>query len=169
MGEPQGATVTSIGSAFLKSKVFDILFSEAMALVEDTAAYLDGDGRTDSKALPIVLAIAYRSQSLRLTTRLVYVSSWVLLLRALREGELTEQQFKTNKGLSSTRATLKRRFDASTEGLPEKLRGLIARSEAVAEQILRFDAMIEPSKARGEAPAEGTLKPLALVREKRGE
>ena len=34
------------------SEMFSALFSDGMALVEETAAYLDGDGRVESKSLP---------------------------------------------------------------------------------------------------------------------
>jgi regulator of CtrA degradation len=165
MAEPNSAGVASIGSALLKSKVFDVLFSDAMVLIEEAGAYLDGEGRKDSKRLSVVPAIAYGSQSLRLSTRLLNVSSWALLVRALRENEITELEFKRSKGRVLL-WTGQKRDDTSTEGLPEKLLELIARCKAISDRVVRFDAMLEPSRAFGEAPAEGTLKPLALVREK---
>ena len=38
-------------SGFAKSELFDRTFHEGMSLVEETAAYLDGAGRQDSKLL----------------------------------------------------------------------------------------------------------------------
>src|SRR5271166_300976 len=74
------------------SRAFKDLFAEGMALVEKAAAYLDGPGRADSRALSRPAAIAYATESMRLTTRLMQVASWLLLQRAVNEGELTPNQ-----------------------------------------------------------------------------
>src|SRR5208337_5086806 len=63
---------------------------DGMALVEETAAYLDGPGRQESKKLERSAALAYATESMRLTTRLMQLASWLLLQRAVNEGELTQ-------------------------------------------------------------------------------
>ena len=60
------------------SQAFSALFREGMALVEETAAYLDGPGRKESKALARTAALAYATESMRLTTRLMQLASWLL-------------------------------------------------------------------------------------------
>jgi regulator of CtrA degradation len=79
------------------SEAFTALFKEGMALVEDTAAYLDGPGREESRRLARSVAVAYASESMRLTTRLMQVASWLLLQRAVNEGELTPAQAMSEK------------------------------------------------------------------------
>ena len=59
-----------------------------MGLVEETAAYLDGPGRAASKRLSRAAALAYAGESMRLTTRLMQVASWLLVQRAVRDGEI---------------------------------------------------------------------------------
>ena len=81
------------------SGAFKDLFREGMTLVEEAAAYLDGPGRAESRALPRPAALAYSTESMRLTTRLMQVASWLLLQRAVNEGELT-----SSAGPSRTRA-----------------------------------------------------------------
>jgi regulator of CtrA degradation len=76
---------------------FKTLFREGMSLVEDTAAYLDGPGREESRGLPRPAALAYATESMRLTTRLMQVASWLLLQRAVNEGELTPAQAQSEK------------------------------------------------------------------------
>src|ERR1041384_6365416 len=73
---------------FARSELFERTFEEGMALVEETAAYLDGPGRQDSKLLSRNAALAYASESMRLTTRLMQVASWLLVQRAVREGDM---------------------------------------------------------------------------------
>ncbi|KPH81675.1 DUF1465 family protein [Bosea vaviloviae] len=82
----------SFARGFVKSDAFMVLFREGMGLVEQTAAYLDGDGRKDSAALPREVALSYATESMRLTTRLMQIASWLLVQRAVAEGEMTAEQ-----------------------------------------------------------------------------
>src|ERR1700744_2579319 len=77
---------------FTTSELFDRTFQEGMELVEETAAYLDGPGRQESKLLSRGAALAYASTSMKLTTRLMQVASWLLVQRAVREGDMSPQE-----------------------------------------------------------------------------
>ena len=79
------------------SAAFGTLFREGMDLVEETAAYLDGDGRTEAKALERSVSLTYATESMRLTTRLMQLASWLLLHRAVKEGEMTLTQANREK------------------------------------------------------------------------
>ena len=76
---------------------FKDLFREGMTLVEEAASYLDGPGRTESRGLSRPAALAYSTESMRLTTRLMQVASWLLLQRAVNEGELTSSQAQAER------------------------------------------------------------------------
>src|ERR1700754_5334925 len=73
---------------FARSELFQRTFQEGMDLVEETAGYLDGSGRQESKMLSRNAALAYASESMRLTTRLMQVASWLLVQGARREGDM---------------------------------------------------------------------------------
>src|SRR6202008_2089428 len=73
---------------FARSELFERTFQEGMELVEETASYLDGEGRQESKLLSRNAALAYAAESMRLTTRLMQVASWLLVQRAVREGDM---------------------------------------------------------------------------------
>ena len=73
---------------FARSELFDRTFQDGMELVEETAAYLDGEGRRDSKLLSRATALAYAAESMKLTTRLMQIASWLLVQRAVREGDM---------------------------------------------------------------------------------
>lgn len=77
------------GETFVASESFKMLFREGMTLVEETAAYLDGPGRDESRLLARHAALTYASESMRLTTRLMQIASWLLVQRAVSEGELS--------------------------------------------------------------------------------
>jgi len=105
------------------SAAFSALFREGMDLVEETAAYLDGAGRTEAKALDRSVSLTYATESMRLTTRLMQLASWLLLHRAVKEGEMTLTQAnreKTKVKLSAV-AGSDRAFDgAAKQGSPPR-------------------------------------------------
>lgn len=73
---------------FTASELFQRLFREGIELVEETAAYLDSDGRSESRLLTRSAALLYASESMKLTTRLMQIASWLLVQRAVNEGNL---------------------------------------------------------------------------------
>src|SRR6266480_294163 len=88
MSEKSVNPAVSFGERLAASQAFADLFRDGMALVEQTAAYLDGPGRQESKRLSRSAALAYATESMRLTTRLMQLASWLLLHRAVKEGEM---------------------------------------------------------------------------------
>ena len=76
---------------------FKPLYSDGMRLVEEAAAYLDGEGRAEAKKLSRIAATLYAAESMRLTTRLMQIASWLLLQRAANNGEMTRAQVAEEK------------------------------------------------------------------------
>lgn len=134
----------SFGERLASSQVFADLFRDGMALVEETASYLDGPGRKESKKLERMAALAYATESMRLTTRLMQLASWLLLHRAVKEGEMSLAQAnkeKTKVKLAAGEAG----SEDTMKLLPERLRGLIARSKTLQSDIRRLDATMHAS------------------------
>src|ERR1700759_2462230 len=73
---------------FTDSAMFDKTFDEGMALVEEPARYLDGRGREEARVLPRKAAMLYAGESMRVTTRLMQAASWLLVQRAVRDGDM---------------------------------------------------------------------------------
>jgi len=129
---------------FTKSELFTKTFREGMDLVEEAAAYLDGPGRHESKQLERNAALTYASQSMRLTTRLMQVASWLLVQRALKENEMTISDARHDKYrlVPETKSDTGLSFEALAQQspfLPALLVDLLARSEALYERISRLD------------------------------
>jgi regulator of CtrA degradation len=120
---------------------FTALFREGMALVESTAAYLDGPGRKESKGLDRSAALTYATESMRLTTRLMQLASWLLLQRAVNEGELTFDQARTEK-MKVKLSPFPALAPDVLELLPKKLCVLISDSRRLHDQVLRLDALV---------------------------
>jgi regulator of CtrA degradation len=134
---------------FAQSELFDRTFQEGMALVEETAAYLDGPGRQESKSLDRRSALSYASESMRLTTRLMQVASWLLVQRAVREGEMDPlKACDARYRLGGERA-----LSGETAGdMPIGLRTLLARSERLYERVLHLDRRMYLDAGESEQP-----------------
>jgi regulator of CtrA degradation len=144
---------------FARSEVFERTFREGMALVEETASYLDGPGRASSKRLPRAAALAYAGESMRLTTRLMQVASWLLVQRALKEGTMTFVEASDHK----YRFTARREPApfASDDELPRDLETLMRRSDGLYERVRRLD---ETMYGATEGPANVVAGQLARLR-----
>src|ERR1043166_7075747 len=139
------------------STAFSTLFREGMDLVEETAAYLDGVGRTEAKALDRAGSLTYPTESMRLPTRLMQLASWLLLHRAVKEGEMTLTQANREKTKVKLSAADPSPSDMLAK-LPQQLQELIARSMSLQARVRRLDvSMHSPSTER--APIGNPLVP----------
>jgi regulator of CtrA degradation len=129
------------------SAAFGTLFREGMDLVEETAAYLDGIGRTEAKALDRAASLTYATESMRLTTRLMQLASWLLLHRAVKEGEMTLVQANREKTKVKLSAADPGAADAVAR-LPAQLQQLIARSMSLQAKVRRLDTTIHAPSAQ---------------------
>ena len=162
--EVQAAAPVSFCQKLAGSARFAELFQDGMALVDEVAAYLDGEGRAESKVLSRSLALAYAAESMRLTTRLMQVASWLLVQRALNQGELERAQGMLEKN----------RIQVASQGivsqasvfaqLPETLQELTARSMQLQARIIQFDRYVHPPELDTGAPAAPAVhRQIALL------
>jgi regulator of CtrA degradation len=152
---------------FARSEMFERTFKEGMGLVEQTAAYLDGPGRAASKRLSRTAALAYAGESMRLTTRLMQVASWLLVQRAVREGEMTLNEARSEKFRFANRDPKAQAF-AGLEDLPGELTELMKRSESIYERVRRIDADMYEQPPAALAPV-GAAAQLARLQQSFGE
>jgi regulator of CtrA degradation len=136
---------------FARSELFQRTFQEGMDLVEETAGYLDGAGRQASKLLTRNAALAYAAESMRLTTRLMQVASWLLVQRAVREGDMPPDAACEERYRLAGEDVCRTTGDAA-EGLPQVLMGLLDRSERLYERVRHLDRRMYVENAADEAP-----------------
>jgi regulator of CtrA degradation len=146
MSEKSVNEAVSFGERLAGSQVFADLFRDGMALVEETASYLDGPGRQDSKKLERNGALAYATESMRLTTRLMQLASWLLLHRAVKEGEMSLAQANKEKAKVKL-STGEHNDEQNLKLLPERLGALIQRSKVLQRAVRRLDATIHATPA----------------------
>jgi len=156
MSEKSLNGAVSFGERLASSPAFTDLFRDGMALVEETAAYLDGPGRKESKRLERGAALAYATESMRLTTRLMQLASWLLLHRAVKEGEMSLTQASKEKAKVKLSA-VEHGDEQNIKLLPENLRTLIQRSKQLQSAVRRLDATIHAARANTGNPVERQL------------
>ncbi len=125
-------------ASFVQSEVFARTFREGMSLVEDTANYLDGEGRDAAKSLTRSAALSYAGASMRLTTQLMQIASWLLVLRALREGDMPLKDAGDDKYRLNGRERITP--DMLSGDLPKKLLTLIDDAGQLYDRIYRLDS-----------------------------
>ncbi|BCM84816.1 AraC family transcriptional regulator [Methylobacterium indicum] len=135
------------GETFVASESFKLLFREGMTLVEETAAYLDGPGRDESRLLARHAALTYASESMRLTTRLMQIASWLLVQRAVSEGELSLSEAAEEKTrVRLTTAETNEAAPVLVAELPLSLQALIGQSKRLHARILHLDRLISDDR-----------------------
>ncbi len=146
---------------FAGSEKFGSLFAYGMDLVEETATFLDTEGREAAKTLSKAAAGLYGAESMRLTTRLMQLASWLLLQRAVGEGEMTVEQAISEKKNVKLNQLRSRTNGAGWDELPPRFLELVERSVSLQRRIQRLDDEIY---ARPKEEAEIVENPVALQR-----
>ncbi|WDR04902.1 DUF1465 family protein [Devosia rhodophyticola] len=136
-----GNQAVAIGPRIVASGGFDLLYREGMTLIEEVAAYLDGDGRQDSKGLPREASFLYATESMRLTTRLMQLASWLLLQRAVNEGEITAENARSEKSKVKFSATPSERGGPGFSHLPPPLLEFITKGDRLFDRVMQFDVL----------------------------
>jgi regulator of CtrA degradation len=136
--------------SFAGSALFDRTFDEGMSLVEEAARYLDGRGKEEARDLPRKAAMLYAGESLRVTTRLMQAASWLLVQRAVHEGDMPPEDAADQRyRLGSKEICFGSRAEEA-ENLPKALQDLLAKSESLYRRIARLEEVLaSPAEAAG--------------------
>ena len=163
-GNESGSAI-AIGPRIVAAGGFDTLYREGMTLIEDVAGYLDGEGRGDSRILSREASFVYATESMRLTTRLMQLASWLLLQRAVNEGEITKENARSEKEKVQFSATPSQRGGPGYDQLPAILRDYIDKGDRLFDRVMQFDALergrmsdVDPGTANGIADQLARLK-----------
>lgn len=135
--KPIAASRTGVVLDLAGVELFERTFREGMELVQEVSTYLDGAGRLEARRLNREAAADYASESMRLTTRLMQVASWLLVQRKVRDGETAP----------ATAADPRYRLAEPVAGrrsprLPEALAELSQRADRLFERVSRMDRQL---------------------------
>ncbi len=140
--------------SFTGSALFQRTFDEGMSLVEETARYLDGPGREEQRHLPRQAAMLYAGESMRVTTRLMQAASWLLVQRAVHEGDMLAEEASSERYRLGSKEICFGTGADGVDALPTTLQNLLSRSDNLYRRIARLDDVLfgnagAPAGARG--------------------
>jgi regulator of CtrA degradation len=133
---------------FTGSALFERTFDEGMSLVEETARYLDGRGRQESRDLPRKEALLYAGESMRVTTRLMQAASWLLIQRAVHDGEMRIEDAAGERYRLGSKEICFGGRGESVDALPGALQDLLLRSDNLYRRIARLDEVLYGGEAK---------------------
>ena len=129
----------SLARHVAQSPSFEAIYREGMDLVEEAAAYLDGAGRAATRTMTPEVATLYASESMRLTTRLMQLASWLLLQRAVNSGEMTPEQVLEEKSKVRLDGFSAQMGATGWNDLPPAFRELVEHSLVLQKRVAYLD------------------------------
>jgi len=82
---------------------------------------------------------------MRLTTRLMQIASWLLIQRAVAEGEMAAEDAYAETSRVPLKPPVAKRERPLMDDLPERLRELMVRTDRIYTRLYRLDLMIGPN------------------------
>jgi regulator of CtrA degradation len=114
-------------------------YDEALALVEEARNYVAYVEPRERPRLDFGARLEVSCESMRVTSRLTQVMAWLLMQRAVAEGEISlDQAITPDNRLGGQEVCLKSRAN-NPEGLPKSLKSLMERSLNLYIRISRLE------------------------------
>ncbi|OYX14761.1 MAG: hypothetical protein B7Z15_02845 [Rhizobiales bacterium 32-66-8] len=128
---------------------FAALFRDGMALLGRVSSYLSGPGRADVALLEREAQLAYHAETRALTTLLLQIAAWLLMERAVAEGEMTLDMVQLQVGRTDLRA----QPPVPSDFHPATLRALRGEAEALRRAVIdRAETMLAAAEANEKKP-----------------
>jgi len=126
------------GRILLTPKLVDSLYVEAMVLADEARSYFDVQAEEDRALLEPGIRVHFACESLRVTTRLMHIISWLLTQRAVAAGELSASEARHPDRRLGEAPQSEARL---AQCFPEAARTLIQASEELYARVRRLDRL----------------------------
>ena len=122
-------------------------------------------GGEESKRLSRAGSLSYATESMRLTTRLMQLASWLLLQRAVNEGDISDEQARHERAKVKLGGVSSSTDGPGWDDLPERLQGADrpVASPAGAGDPPRRGAALGSSRTAGDNPVARDLGRIAAA------
>ncbi len=132
----------SSNSVVSPAAFFSRTFDEALALTREARDYLRDYGEEESGELAIEVARHYSVETMRLTSRLTNMVTWLLVQRAVHQGEMSRDELHEDTWRLGGKEICLGEGKVEAELLPPYLCDLLRRSERLYSRIARLDQMV---------------------------
>jgi len=157
--KPAGGPLSAISFSkkYAASETFLNLFREGMELIEETSEYLEGEGRMEARALAENTAMTYSTESMRLTTQLMQLASWLVVYRGIAENKLTPDDVEEKRKKIKFNAVARPDHIENFSDLPKGLQALIKATAELYDKIAKLDQHLLSGGFDIETPRENPL------------
>ena len=141
-GTPQSDSASNIvetGALIMRT------YDEALALTRELRDYIAHEAPADKAALDHDTQLVASCEEMRVTARMTQVMAWLMLQRAVNDGEIDRNQAAQPDNRLGGQDTCLADPAVDPEYLPDRLADLLARSRNLYERIQRLDLMLEPA------------------------
>ncbi|MDN5248715.1 DUF1465 family protein [Bartonella sp. TP] len=122
--------------------VFAKTYARGMQLIECTAAYIDGPGKSLLRELDEEQLALYTREAGAISTRLMQIASWLLLFRAWLEKDMSLQRIKDEKTKICLQTPSERYKHGRWDELPEIFRLLVLDSLRLETRLRNLDSLV---------------------------
>ena len=136
------STTKSSGAVVTPTAFFGRTFDEALALMRESHDYLRDYGEEESRGLAVEIAVHYSVETMRLTSRLTNMMAWLLVQRAVHQGELSREEIREDSWRLGGGNVCLDECDLDPDQLPPYLCDLLRRSGRLYRRIARLDNMV---------------------------
>lgn len=135
-------------------KLVEGLYFEAMTLADAARDYFDREGNDERAGLDAVSRVSFSCESLKVTTRLMHVVSWLLVRKAIQAGELSEAAAMAPDRRLPRGDVAAPADDDPTRllRLPPRARHIVENSRDLYDRVRRFDAQLDAAATNREGP-----------------
>jgi regulator of CtrA degradation len=117
-------------------------YDEAMTLLIETRNYLSFRQAVDAVRMHPVDRLKLTREAYRLTSRLTQVLAWLMLRRAVIEGEIADEEARRPERRLAGHDVCLARADDLEDRLPAGMDGLLERSRQLYERVARLDRLL---------------------------
>ena len=141
-------------------------YDETLDMIVEARDYMTDWDKNTAPRLGGTRRLQFCCEALRVTSRLTQALAWLMVQRAVHEGELTLIEACENTYRLSGHEVCLNTASANDNNLPEKLRSLMSRSYRLYNRISRLEEMVV---SRVSAPshrpfAHGSIKAIGFLR-----
>lgn len=130
-----------LANELAKTAFFSRTFEEALGLVVEARDYVAGRLAFDRETVSIGEQLVCDCETLRLTSRLTHVMAWLLIQRAIHEGEILPEEAHAEANRLGGHSVCLVDDPAIAARLPKRLQTLMTRSLSLYVRVARLDEM----------------------------
>lgn len=138
---------------------FGRTYDEAMMLIGEARAFIAGTDAGRDPRMGLGDRLHYSCETMRLTTRLTQVMAWLLIQRAVHEGEISPVDAAADEHRLAGHEVCMDARGEENHNLPSALRDLLNRSLRLFERVSRLDDQVFRQVQEEQAARVGERRP----------